>query len=340
MVALLKDISLAKPVRLAPARTGADHLYSTAALTNSAGTVVERYGYDAYGKRVTLDADGALRTTPAVTTVGFTGRTLDAETGLWYFRARYYSEWLGSYISRNEAGYLDGFSLFLALMGMKGWVDPTGLPGWPVDPFPAGETEEDKKKRAELLAKVRACIAKELEKLNAENKGKQNGYDCADTALTVFIRCAASNKLPMRFRIYDSKTKQWKNMDQMDYESQAAFEAAIRQNLGFLNVLDNTLPKDFKTLEPGDMIAYDLRYQTTRQGYNGHVRTVVEKKVCDNKDCYRIIEGHLDKKTEELTREWGLLVNEPSWPGTTGSGRQWNWRHIFGGKTTTTTTGP
>jgi hypothetical protein len=35
MVALLKDISLAEPVRRAPARTGADHLYSTAALTTS-----------------------------------------------------------------------------------------------------------------------------------------------------------------------------------------------------------------------------------------------------------------------------------------------------------------
>jgi hypothetical protein len=35
MVALLKDISLDKPVRCAPARAGADHLYSKAALTTS-----------------------------------------------------------------------------------------------------------------------------------------------------------------------------------------------------------------------------------------------------------------------------------------------------------------
>jgi YD repeat-containing protein len=35
-----------------------NHLYSLAAVTDAAGNVVERYRYDAYGKRVVLDANG------------------------------------------------------------------------------------------------------------------------------------------------------------------------------------------------------------------------------------------------------------------------------------------
>ena len=100
-----------------------NHLYSTAALTNSAGTVVERYGYDAYGKRVTLNPDGSAKTGNAATVVGFTGRTLDAETGLWYFRARYFSEGLNRFIGRDPAKYIEGFSLYRAYFIPKN-LDP------------------------------------------------------------------------------------------------------------------------------------------------------------------------------------------------------------------------
>ena len=37
---------------------GRDHLYSVAALTNSAGGVVERYRYDTHGQRTVLASDG------------------------------------------------------------------------------------------------------------------------------------------------------------------------------------------------------------------------------------------------------------------------------------------
>ena len=102
----------------------ANHLYSVAALTNAAGAVVERYRYDTYGQRqiVTKGADGNWGTADdGVATasaygnqIGFTGRYLDKETGLWYFRARYYSGSLGRFIGRDPIGYVDGWQLYKA----------------------------------------------------------------------------------------------------------------------------------------------------------------------------------------------------------------------------------
>ncbi|MCM8526652.1 MAG: RHS repeat-associated core domain-containing protein, partial [Lentisphaeraceae bacterium] len=61
----------------------------------------------------------------------FTGRYLDTETGLWYFRARYFSDELGRFISRDPLGYVDGMSLYGGYFAMWLTVDPLGLAGGP-----------------------------------------------------------------------------------------------------------------------------------------------------------------------------------------------------------------
>jgi len=82
-----------------------NHLYSVAAMTSSTGAVVERYRYDAYGKRTVTNAAG---TPIAASTIGqqrgFTGYYLDAETGLYYARARMYSAGLGRFVGRDPWG--------------------------------------------------------------------------------------------------------------------------------------------------------------------------------------------------------------------------------------------
>ncbi|MDZ7617293.1 MAG: RHS repeat-associated core domain-containing protein [Patescibacteria group bacterium] len=86
-------------------------LYSVAALTDVSGTVVERYAYSAYGKPMFLDANANLLD-PQESTVGnpylFTGRRLDPETGLYYYRARMYDAVLGRFVSRDPIGYAGG----------------------------------------------------------------------------------------------------------------------------------------------------------------------------------------------------------------------------------------
>ena len=123
----------------------ANHLYSVAAITNSSGQVVERYNYSAYGQRSVEDSDrdDAL--------IGndfrFTGRRFDDETGLWYFRARYYDAGLGRFIERDPYGYtdqeilehgifpyaglmyIDGYSAYLAYF-VPNDRDPLGTEMW------------------------------------------------------------------------------------------------------------------------------------------------------------------------------------------------------------------
>jgi len=99
-----------------------NHLYSVAAITNNAGGIVERYGYDAYGQRETVvdNAPAALEQA-----YGFTGRRLDGETGLWYFRNRQFDSNLGRFLSRDFLGYVDGLNLLRAYF-LTGTVDPFG----------------------------------------------------------------------------------------------------------------------------------------------------------------------------------------------------------------------
>jgi RHS repeat-associated protein len=82
-----------------------NHLYSVAALTNSSGQVVERYKYDAFGKRTVLEADGSTVKVKSSygQTRGFTGYSLDEETGLYYARSRMYSAGLGRFVGRDSS---------------------------------------------------------------------------------------------------------------------------------------------------------------------------------------------------------------------------------------------
>ena len=103
-----------------------DGRYSIVALTDATGAVSERYGYDAYGKRLIADAAGAILVASAVgNDWGFTGRRHEAETRLQYFRARYYAAELGRFVGRDPLKYDDGANLFSPYFIPSG-VDPSG----------------------------------------------------------------------------------------------------------------------------------------------------------------------------------------------------------------------
>jgi RHS repeat-associated protein len=107
-----------------------NNLYSVAALTDNAGTVIERYKYDPYGKATILAPDGTTIRTASIVNNPFMydGYYHDAETGLEFVNARYYSSDLGRFIARDPIGYGGGRNLYEYVKGQAvRWVDPSGL---------------------------------------------------------------------------------------------------------------------------------------------------------------------------------------------------------------------
>jgi RHS repeat-associated protein len=99
----------------------ADGLGSTTALTDAAGKVVKRYSYDSFGNmKITLD--------PFMNPYTYTGREWDWETGLYYYRARYYDAKVGRFVSEDPIGFGGGINLYLyANQNPINAVDPFGL---------------------------------------------------------------------------------------------------------------------------------------------------------------------------------------------------------------------
>ncbi|QOW47003.1 MULTISPECIES: RHS repeat-associated core domain-containing protein [unclassified Acinetobacter] len=57
----------------------------------------------------------------------FQGQYFDQETGLHYNRYRYYSPYVGRFISKDPIGLLGGFNTFAYAPNPVEWVDPLGL---------------------------------------------------------------------------------------------------------------------------------------------------------------------------------------------------------------------
>ena len=82
-----------------------DALGSVVALTNSSGNTVEVYDYSVYGQVGASDASHPNR-------FMFTGREFDKETGLYYYRARYYKPEIGRFLQVDPMGYEAGMNLY------------------------------------------------------------------------------------------------------------------------------------------------------------------------------------------------------------------------------------
>lgn len=91
-------------------------------LTDSKQKTVESYTYDSFGK-IRLHKGNKSRNT-----FTYTGRQYDRETGLYYYRNRYYDPKIGRFLTQDPLGTVDGYNLYTYVKNNPvNFMDPFGL---------------------------------------------------------------------------------------------------------------------------------------------------------------------------------------------------------------------
>lgn len=122
----------------------ADGLGSVTSISNSAGSIANTYTYDSFGKLTA--STGSL-----VNPFQYTARESDSETGLYYYRARYYDSNTGRFLREDPSGFRGGINLYAYTMNSPtGWTDPTGLA---MSPEECNKLLRDIRRRADILKK-------------------------------------------------------------------------------------------------------------------------------------------------------------------------------------------
>ncbi len=113
--------------------------WSVEAVTDHTGTAVERYSYDAYGAVTITPGGGGSPLTNIWGTphsaIGnrylFTGREFDEESGLYYYRSRFYDTAKERFLVRDSAEYEDGPNLYSYVQDNPiNRLDPDGMKAW------------------------------------------------------------------------------------------------------------------------------------------------------------------------------------------------------------------
>jgi RHS repeat-associated protein len=105
----------------------ADHLGSTTALVDSGGDVIESQTYDSFG-----NTSGSARTR-----YGYTGRERDAQTGMSYYRARYYDPGIGRFMSEDPITFKADINFYAYTRNNPvSNIDPSGLEIEPANGIP------------------------------------------------------------------------------------------------------------------------------------------------------------------------------------------------------------
>jgi len=172
-----------------------DGLGSITSLSNSTGSVANTYTYNSFG--------GATISGSVVNSFLFTGREFDSETGLYFYRARYYDPTIGRFLSEDPIRFAAG-SNFYAYVSNRAiqMTDPMGL-----SPKDVQRIKENCKKCTQSLTEAGYRLAGSGARMGVKNDQQRNVnalrgthlYGCKEQAAQV-APC-----LDVRIPPYDSK---------------------------------------------------------------------------------------------------------------------------------------
>jgi RHS repeat-associated protein len=98
-----------------------DALGSTTSLSGATGTLANSYTYDSFGNLT--NSTGSLSNP-----FRYTARELDTETGMYYYRARYYDPGAGRFLSEDPISFATDIDFYLYVHNDPiSYIDPSGL---------------------------------------------------------------------------------------------------------------------------------------------------------------------------------------------------------------------
>jgi len=148
-------------------------LGSVTEITDLNEATVASYRYDPYG-RVTITRGGTPQATdPLGQHWGFTGRFLDEESGLLYYRARYYDPETGRFLQRDPLGYASTPNLFEYVRNNPvNFLDPSGLRD--VNPITYKNSGDKDQKKQNIKDAIKAHNDRQDKKTAAGDKDAKN----------------------------------------------------------------------------------------------------------------------------------------------------------------------
>ena len=137
-----------------------DGLSSVSSLSNAAGAIANTYTFDSFGN---VTASSGTLTNP----FQYTGRDNDSETGLYYYRARYFDPRVGRFVSEDPLGVRDHLNMYAYVSNNPiNFDDPLGL-------YQTKGFDPDQK--ALLDAAIAEALAKLRDKNNCSNCAGADG---------------------------------------------------------------------------------------------------------------------------------------------------------------------
>jgi RHS repeat-associated protein len=125
-----------------------DGLGSVTSLSSGAGALAQTYTFDSFGNQTA--SSGSL-TNP----FRYTARELDSETGLYFYRARYFDPQTGRFLSEDPVGFSVGNNFYAYVLNNPvNLIDPVGLAPWPYDLY---EKARKKLKKADCAISAAFC---------------------------------------------------------------------------------------------------------------------------------------------------------------------------------------